>query len=69
MRIPLGLLFIVCAMFWFMPIIGIELLPVGLLLLSQDIPILRKPTARLIVFGVGLWRKLKMRFQRARSAS
>jgi hypothetical protein len=33
-RIPAGLLCIAAAGFWFMPVIGIEWLPVGLLLLA-----------------------------------
>lgn len=58
-RIPLGMLLIVGAMFWFLPIVGIELLPIGLLLLAQDVPFLRKPVGGFILFAVTRWRRLK----------
>jgi hypothetical protein len=41
-----------------MPIIGIEWLPLGLLLLAQDLPFLRKPVGRLILFLISRWRRL-----------
>jgi len=49
-RIPAGLLCIVAAGFWFMPVVGIEWLPIGLLLLAEDLPFLRKPVGRFILF-------------------
>jgi len=61
-RVPLGLIFVVCAMFWFLPVVGIELLPLGLLLLAQDVPCLRKPVGHFIVFAVKQWRRIKQRF-------
>jgi hypothetical protein len=36
-RIPLGLVLIAGAMLWFLPVLGIELLPIGLLL-AQYVP-------------------------------
>lgn len=62
-RIPLGVLCLVGAAFWFLPIVGIELLPVGLLLLAEDVPWLRKPAGRFVLFAVRHWRRLKRRFQ------
>jgi len=47
-RIPLGLLCIVASAFWFLPVIGIEWLPLGLLLLAQDVPFLRRPVGCLV---------------------
>jgi hypothetical protein len=47
-RIPLGLLCIVASAFWFLPVIGIEWLPLGLLLLAQDVPVLRRPVGYLV---------------------
>ena len=60
-RIPLGVLFIAASVFWFLPVVGIEMLPVGLLLIAHDIPFLRKPVARGILWLVGKWRELKER--------
>ncbi|WP_156391774.1 MULTISPECIES: hypothetical protein [unclassified Roseateles] len=60
LRIPAGLLCIAAAAFWFMPIIGIEWLPVGLLLLAEDVPFLRKPVGKLILFLLARWRRLQL---------
>jgi hypothetical protein len=48
-RIPLGVLFIVASFFWFLPVLGIELLPIGLLLIAQDVPFLRRPVGKLML--------------------
>lgn len=48
-RIPLGILFIIASFFWFLPVIGLELLPIGLLLVAQDMPFLRRPVGRLML--------------------
>ncbi len=45
-RLPLGILFIIASFFSFLPVIGLELLPIGLLLVAQDIPFLRRPVGR-----------------------
>ena len=47
-RIPLGILFIIASFFWFLPVIGIELFPLGLLLLAHDVPALRQPAGNLM---------------------
>jgi hypothetical protein len=70
-RIPLGVLFIVASFFWFLPVVGLEFLPIGLLLIAQDVPFLRKPVGKLMmrlldgVDRVRLWWKNR----RARRAS
>ena len=45
-RIPLAILLIVGGIFSFLPILGIWMLPLGLLLFAQDVPVLQKPMAR-----------------------
>jgi hypothetical protein len=45
-RLPLGILSVLASFFWFLPVIGMELLPIGLLLLAQDVPFLRRPVGR-----------------------
>lgn len=49
-RIPTGVLLIVASFFWFLPIVGLEMAPAGLLLLAQDVPFLRRPTAALLLW-------------------
>ncbi|KQV60236.1 hypothetical protein ASC95_01830 [Pelomonas sp. Root1217] len=59
-RIPAGLLCIAAAVFWFLPVIGIEWLPIGLLLLAEDLPFLRKPVGRFILFLLKQGRRLQV---------
>lgn len=44
-RIPLALLLIVGGFLSFLPILGLWMLPLGLLLIAQDIPFLQPPLA------------------------
>lgn len=46
-RLPLGLIIIAANLFGpVVPVLGIEFVPIGLLLIAQDVPPLRKPVAR-----------------------
>lgn len=45
-RIPLAFLLIVGGIFSFLPILGLWMLPLGLLLFAQDVPWLQPPLAR-----------------------
>ncbi len=47
-RIPLAILLIVGGIFSFLPILGLWMLPLGLVLFAQDVPILQKPMAQLL---------------------
>jgi hypothetical protein len=62
-RIPIGVLFIIAGFLWFLPVVGIEFLPVGLLLIAQDVPVLRKPVGRFIIWLVHKWTALKRWWQ------
>ena len=41
-RIPIGVLFILGGLVWFLPIVGLWMLPLGVLLIAQDIPFLQR---------------------------
>ena len=58
-RLPVGVLLIVSSVFWFLPVIGIEFLPIGLLLVAQDVPFLRKPVGRAMIWLEHQWLRLK----------
>jgi hypothetical protein len=67
-RTTVGILLIIASMFWFLPIVGIELLPIGLMFIAIDVPFLRRPVARLIAWiehvvvqGFALWIRLRLR--------
>lgn len=62
MRIPIGLLLIVGGILSFLPVLGLWMLPLGLLLLSQDVPFLRRPIRRALICMERRW----VRWQRRR---
>jgi len=47
-RIPLAILLVVGGVFSFLPILGLWMLPLGLLLIAQDVPFLQKPLAGML---------------------
>lgn len=54
-RLPLGVLLIIGSFFWFLPVLGIEMLPAGLLLIAQDVPVLRKPAGTFMLWVADHW--------------
>lgn len=65
-RIPVGLLLIVGGVFSILPLLGLWMLPLGLLLLAQDIPFLRRPTRKGLLWAERRW--IRWRSARRRSA-
>jgi len=63
-RITTGLVFLAGGSLAFLPVLGLELLPLGLLILAQDVAILREPSAKLLLWLLDCWRGLKQRWQR-----
>jgi hypothetical protein len=59
-RIPLGALFIVGGVFSILPVLGIWMLPLGLLLIAYDVPLLREPVARFTIWGMRKWVSLRL---------
>jgi len=49
-RIPVGFLFCLGAVFAILPVLGVWMLPVGLVLLAEDIPALRRMTDRALAW-------------------
>ena len=67
-RLPLGALLIIASFFWFLPVVGIEFLPIGLLLVAQDIPFLKRPVARMMLWLEEKWVEHRRRAQRKRAS-
>lgn len=44
---------------WFLPVLGINFLPLGLLLIAQDVTFLRKPVGLAVIWLVRKWIALK----------
>lgn len=55
MRIPLSILLILGGIFSFLPVLGIWMLPLGLLLLALDLVFLQGPVNLAIVRGTRKW--------------
>ncbi len=64
-RMPFAVLLMAGGLFSFLPFLGVWMLPLGLVLLSLDFVLLRRPTARMMVLGERLW----LRFRRGRRAA
>src|SRR5690554_5779830 len=54
-RFPLGILLILGGIFSFLPVLGIWMLPLGLLLLALDLAFLQGPVNTAIVRGMRKW--------------
>ncbi len=67
-RIPLGVLFIIGSMLWFLPVVGIELLPIGLLLIAQDVPFLKKPVGKGMLWLERRWLAWRKRRREAKKS-
>ena len=65
-RIPVGVLLILGGVFSILPLVGIWMLPLGLILLAPDIPFLRRPLRRALIWAERHWIRWKLR-PRARS--
>jgi hypothetical protein len=61
-RLPVGVLFVLGGIFSILPIFGLWMLPLGLLLMAYDIPVLRKPVGRFTIWAVHKWASLRQRF-------
>lgn len=64
-RVPTGLLLVVGSLFSILPVLGLWMLPLGLLLLAQDLPFLRRPMRRALLWTERRW----LRSKRARRSS
>lgn len=56
-RIPLGILLIIGGILSFLPVLGLWMLPLGLMLIAQDIPFLQGPIVRLLGWMERKWRE------------
>lgn len=56
-RIPLGSILVLGGLFSFLPVLGLWMLPLGLILLAQDIPVLRGPILRMLKWLERAWHR------------
>jgi hypothetical protein len=55
MRIPAAILLVAGGFIGFLPILGFWMIPLGLVLIAQDVPFLRPPMARLLAWIDRKW--------------
>lgn len=58
-RVPVGLLMIVGGLLSILPVLALWMLPLGLLLLAQDVPFLRRPMRRALLWTERRWLRWK----------
>ena len=66
-RLPIGIFLIACGLVGFLPIVGYEFIPVGLLVIAQDIPFMRKPMGKFVLWLLDKWRAIKKWWKRRQS--
>ncbi|MEO7198894.1 MAG: hypothetical protein ABIY56_01615, partial [Dokdonella sp.] len=62
-RIPVGVLLVVGGIFSLLPVLGIWMLPLGVMLLALDLPFLQRPVCRALVWVERRW----VRWQKSRA--
>jgi hypothetical protein len=59
-RLPLGMVLVVAGVLGpLLPVLGVELIPIGLLLIAQDVPPLREPVAEMTLWLERQWVRLR----------
>jgi hypothetical protein len=62
-RLLIALLLIVGGFLSFLPVLGLWMLPLGLLFIAQDIPILQKPLVSALAWVEANWERLKVKWR------
>ncbi|MBR1154034.1 hypothetical protein JQ575_25855 [Bradyrhizobium sp. JYMT SZCCT0428] len=62
-RLAVALLFILGGIFSFLPVLGVWMLPLGFLLIAQDIPFLQKPLVTALAWIEKKWEVLRLKWQ------
>jgi hypothetical protein len=66
-RIPVGVLLVLGGIFSILPVLGLWMLPLGLLLIAHDVPHLREPVGRATIWLTRKWTELRQRLFRRSS--
>lgn len=66
-RLPAGALLVLGGILSILPFLGLWMIPLGLLLLAQDVPVLRRPTGRAMIWIERRWTRWNRRRRRGRS--
>ena len=62
-RLVVVLLLILGGIFSFLPVLGLWMLPLGLLFIAQDVPLLQKPLVGALAWVEAKWERLKVKWR------
>ena len=62
-RLAVAILLMLGGIFSFLPLLGVWMLPLGLLLIAQDVPFLQKPLVRALAWIEAKWELLRLKWQ------
>ena len=62
-RLLVALLLVVGGVFSFLPVLGLWMLPLGLLFIAQDVPLLQKPLLGALRWVEAKWKRVKARWR------
>jgi len=62
-RLVVALLLVLGGFFSFLPVLGLWMLPLGLLFIAQDVPILQKPLVSALAWVEAKWERLKVKWR------
>jgi hypothetical protein len=62
-RLVVALLLILGGIFSFLPVLGLWMLPLGLLFIAQDVPLLQKPLVGALAWVEAKWEWLKVKWR------
>jgi len=65
-RLAVAVLFILGGVFSFLPVLGIWMLPLGLLLIAQDVHFLQKPLVTSLSWTERQWERVRLKWQQFR---
>lgn len=68
-RLPLGVALVIGGFLGFLPVLGFEFIPIGLLLIAQDLPVMRKPVAEATLWLEHRWMALRRWWERRHGRS
>jgi hypothetical protein len=66
-RLLVAFLFVLGGVFSFLPILGLWMLPLGLLFIAQDVPILQTPLANALRWIESKWKRLSAAWRKRQS--
>jgi hypothetical protein len=65
-RVLVALLLVVGGLFSFLPVLGLWMLPLGLLFIAQDMPLLQQPLVNALAWGEAKWDRLRTAWRQMR---